>query len=303
MSRDSTFRYCQRQYWWTYYGSWGGWNRDADPETRTAYVLKNLSNRWAWVGSVVHSTIEDLLVKTKAAGTEGMLAFERPPVSVEQQLEALTERMRSEWSGSRDGDYWRNPKRNVGLIEHEYREDVPPSEWQAMNKRARSALRSFLESDAYQRIRRSTPSRWLPIEKLDSFDFEGTGIWVVLDFALEREDAGIEIYDWKTGEVKPDSDRTQLAIYAQYLHAARGTDPGQVTTHLVYLGQTAREFTFQVSEDELKSARGVMRASIAGMRTRLRDPERNDAAREDFPLTDELEKCRACAFRRLCGRE
>ena len=30
VSRDSTFRKCQRMYYYQYYGSWGGWNDDAD---------------------------------------------------------------------------------------------------------------------------------------------------------------------------------------------------------------------------------------------------------------------------------
>ena len=51
-SRHGTFRYCQRQYWWNYYGSWGGWGYDAPKEAREAYMLKNLANRWTWPGTV-----------------------------------------------------------------------------------------------------------------------------------------------------------------------------------------------------------------------------------------------------------
>ena len=46
-----------------------------------------------------------------------------------------------------------------------------------------------------------------------------------------------------------------------------------------------------------------MRASIAAMRNRLRDKDANVALREDFPMTEEVSRCRVCAFRRLCGRE
>ena len=56
-------------------------------------------------------------------------------------------------------------------------------------------------------------------------------------------------------------------------------------------------------QKELASVRGEMRASIASMRTRLRDKEGNVAARDDFAMTDDLEKCTVCAYRRLCGRE
>ena len=69
VSRDKTFEMCARQYWWNYYGSWGGWSRDADPEARRAYMFKNLSNRWAWVGTAVHEAIEGLLKRLGAAAT------------------------------------------------------------------------------------------------------------------------------------------------------------------------------------------------------------------------------------------
>ena len=29
-SRDSAFNTCKRKYYYSYYGSWGGWNKDAD---------------------------------------------------------------------------------------------------------------------------------------------------------------------------------------------------------------------------------------------------------------------------------
>jgi len=301
-SRDGTFRHCERQYWWQYYGSWGGWNRDAPAEARTAYVLKNVSSRWAWVGSAVHSTIEEILRRLQTARGDGTLAFAPPAVNVERELEALTERMRREWAQSRDGEYWRAPKRVVGLMEHEYREEVPPEEWKAMSEKARTAVRGFLRSEIFDRIRKSDAARWLPIEQLEQFDFEGTGVWVVMDFALERPDGAVEIYDWKTGEVKPDVDRLQLAIYGQFLHARRALPADRVSTHVVYLGESPREFVFALGERDLEEARGFMRASIATMRSRLRDPARNEAPREAFPLTDDLSKCARCSYRRLCGR-
>ena len=29
-SRDNAFNTCKRKYYYSYYGSWGGWNKDAD---------------------------------------------------------------------------------------------------------------------------------------------------------------------------------------------------------------------------------------------------------------------------------
>ena len=300
-SRNNSFRFCERQYWWMYYGAWGGWEVDAPREARTAYMLKNLSNRWAWVGTVVHETIEEILLRYQRPDG-GELAFETPPVDVEAELERATERMRVDWVSSKRGYYHVNPKKNFGLAEHEYAEPVPREEWKAMNQKVKDALRAFLTSDLFRHIQDSDSSLWLPIEQLDQFDFEGTGIWVVIDFALRHPDGRVDIYDWKTGEVT-DANRTQLGCYTIYVKGHLGVQADQVTNHLVYLGEGIRDVSFPMSEDDLGETRGVMRSSIAAMRNRIRDRERNHAVRDDFAMTDDPAKCAVCVFRRLCGRE
>ena len=119
-SRDGTFQRCARQYWWQYYGSWGGWDRSAPSEAREAYVLKNLATRWAWVGTAVHETIESLLRRHQKDASGEELVFERPrtpEVQVEAEVEALTQRMRDQFKESREGHYRARPKKAFGLVE------------------------------------------------------------------------------------------------------------------------------------------------------------------------------------------
>lgn len=306
-SRHGTFQYCQRQYWWNYYGSWGGWGYDAPAQAREAYMLKNLANRWTWPGTVVHEAIESALRRQLEHDGQHHLGFEGTglagaAVDVEAEVEAATKLMRRQWVESREGHYQRRPKKRFGLVEHEYDEHLPKAEWKAANDKARHSLRSFFTSDLYQRIQAMDVSRWLPIEQLDQFDFEGTGIWAVLDFAYRNEEGNVEIFDWKTGRVTPDANRLQLCGYALYVGERHDADPAKVKTHLVYLGKDIQTFSFSMSEKELTETRGEIRASIAAMRTRLFDKENNIARREDFPMTDEQSKCAVCAYRRLCGR-
>ena len=302
-SRRSTFEYCKRQYWWNYYGSWGGWSRDAQPEPRQAYMLKNLANRWTWPGTIVHQRIEAILLRQQSAALEPQLGFESADVDVDAEIESATQEMREQWVESRNGGYRRRPKKSFGLVEHEYDVVLPRSEWQEANQKVQSSLRVFLGSELFGRIRDSDPTTWLPIEKLDKFDFEGTGVWAVLDFAWQLPDGVVEIYDWKTGKVTPEASKLQLSCYALYVGAKHGVEPTEVTTNLIYLGEKLQAFHFQMTESELLDARGQMRASIAAMRMRLQDKEHNIAVREDFPLSEDLEKCSTCAYRRLCGRE
>jgi RecB family exonuclease len=302
-SRDGAFQRCPRLYWWLYYGSWGGWDRNAQPEAREAYVLKNLTTRWAWVGSAVHGAIERLLRRLQQQGRGTDLAFEKAAeIDVAREIEALTEGMRDQFRESRDGHYRARPKKAFGLMEHEYADPVTRADWQAMSEKAREALRSFFSSDVYRRIRESDPNLWLPIETLGKFDFEGTPVWAVLDFALKTPEGNVEIYDWKTGAVDPEGNRAQLVCYALFVNAEHRVAPEKVTTRLVYLGPKIEVHDVKVGPDDIAEVSTAMRTSIAGMRAKLRDPAANAAHRDDFPMTTDLEKCRVCSFRRLCRR-
>ncbi len=91
-SRDSTFKDCRRRYYFQYYGSWGGWEATADPETREIYILKQLKSRQMWAGEVVHSCIERSLENLRA-GIE--------PLALEKILSLTLDQMRTELFGAR----------------------------------------------------------------------------------------------------------------------------------------------------------------------------------------------------------
>jgi RecB family exonuclease len=302
-SRDGTFQRCPRLYWWSYYGSWGGWDRSAPSEAREAYVLKNLSTRWAWVGSAVHGAIESVLRRLQREAQGGDLAFEKAAEMVpEVEVEALTQRMRDQFRESREGHYRSRPKKAFGLMEHEYADPITGAEWKAMSEKAREALRGFFASDIFARLKASDPRLWLPIETLGRFDFEGTPVWAVLDFAQKTPEGGVEIYDWKTGVVDPAGNRAQLVAYALFVKSEHGVPPERTTTRLVYLGPKTEVHDVTVGPADIAEVSAAMRTSIGGMRAKLKDPAKNVAQRDDFPMTDDLEKCRICTFRRLCHR-
>jgi hypothetical protein len=301
-SRASTFGRCLRAYWWQYYGAWGGWESDAPAEAREAYLLKNLSTRWAWVGTVVHSVIEHLLKRLHRRALGGQLRFEKEAVDVAHEIEETTRLMRLHFRESKRGEYRASPKRRFGLAEHEYGEPVSDEEWRGFHDKAVQAVEGFLRSEVFAKIRASDPATWLPIEALDKFQLEGTDVWAAPDFGLRLPDGGGEIYDWKTGAVAPEANRLQLACYTLYAEARHGIDPERVRSHLVYLGPSVEVHDFTLTRAELDEARRTIRASMDAMRARLADPNANRADREDFPMTEDRGRCAVCVFRRLCGR-
>lgn len=65
-----------------------------------------------------------------------------------------------------------------------------------------------------------------------------------------------------------------------------------------------QEVTLQPSAAELQSLAAEVTAEIQQMKTLCSDAERNvPLPRDAFPLTEAVELCRHCQFRRLCDRE
>jgi CRISPR/Cas system-associated exonuclease Cas4 (RecB family) len=263
-------------------------------------VLKNLSTRWAWVGTAVHEAIEFVLRRMAGEG-EGELLFEGPGLDPEHEIEAMTQGMRRQWRESRDALYRAFPKKRFGLSEHEYAERVSDDEWRATSQRAREALRSFFASDVFREIRETDPRTWFPIEEMGQFEFEGVPVWAVLDFAMRRPDGGAEIFDWKTG-VPADANRLQLVCYALFMRSAHDVPIDRIACRLVYLGSSVDVRNVAMQTRDVDDARHAVRESIVAMRRRVRDLRNNVADREEFPMTDDLSKCAVCVFRRLCER-
>jgi CRISPR/Cas system-associated exonuclease Cas4 (RecB family) len=292
-SRHEKFASCPRAYWFHYYGSWGGWEAATGPPTRELYVLKNLSSRWQWAGSVVHEAIRHMLNRSRFTGDRKAL---------DQLLEETRRRSRSQFAGSRDKSYWRDPKRIPGLLEHEYAEPVPSEEWKRIwDEVIEGSIRAFYGSQTFERIRAIPPARWLTVDELDSWSFEGTKVWVAIDFAYRDEDERVHVLDWKTGKERG-ADHMQVAQYALYAQQKWQAPPELVVGGLVYLGHGADRVDVAVDAPALEAAQARMRESIAGMKAQLDDPLRNVASKDRFPQIEDRDACKRCPFRRPCGR-
>jgi hypothetical protein len=297
-SRHEKFVECRRAYYYAYYGSWGGWEAAAGSLVRELYVLKKLSSRWQWAGSVVHDALKQMLSRARVTGDF---------LPLERVLERTRARARSQWAISREKSYWREASRIVGLVEHEYGDVVPGEDWKRLYEGVvDGALRGFYASATYEEIRRTPRERWLSVDELDSWQFEGTKIWVAIDFAYRDADERVRILDWKTGKERG-VDHTQVGIYALYAQRKWSVPPDAVVGGLVYLvanGAGAGGDTVSVAADgvALERCQAEMRRSIGEMKAALAEPARNHALMDQFPQQPERDGCRRCPFRRPCGR-
>ena len=205
-SRANMFEDCRRRYYYHYYGAWGGWEATALPDVRRLYVLKQLTGRQGWAGRTVHSAVE-LILRALHAGEE---------LSEERLIEDTVRRMREEWRFSRRGGYRERPKEAVALFEHEYGVEVSDQGWQVLRDHVGRCLRNFYRLPLFEEIRRTPRERWILIEDVRAFEFEGTPIYAAPDFGYWTRDDRLALVDWKTGSPDPEETAVQLGGYALY---------------------------------------------------------------------------------------
>lgn len=288
VSRHRIFTECKRAYYFRHYGSWGGWEPDADPLVRDLYVLKNLNNRFTFAGKVVHESVAESLNKHRYGRT----------VSLEEMRETALGALRAGFRQSRDGAYRSDPKKMVGLFEHEYPVEITDREWQAMRNRVFRCLDNFYKSKIRSIILETRVENWLPIDRMDSFEFDGVTIYVAPDFALRNNQGNAFLIDWKTGRSGAE-DRNQIVCYGLFAREKWGVDPRRAIGELHYL-LTGAEETVTLDDAALEEGTAHMRESIAAMRSLLVDPQANRAEMESFPQTEDRGVCAQCNFRRIC---
>lgn len=291
-SRDGCFASCPRQYFYHYYGAWGGWEARADQKARTLYILRQLQTRQQWMGGTVHNCIRWILDTLHRRG-------EAP--DEEHALHQLGRRLQKDFEASGEGLYWENPKGCVALIEHEYDDlEVADEVWQQLIEKALRCVSSFYHSHTLRDIARTPAGQWLELEERASFILDGIKVWVQLDFAL-RDEQGPRIFDWKTGKADAETTRKQLALYALYAQERWAAQPQSIT--MVEFNLNSEDvYERQPSPDDLQAARERVLASSAAMKALLDDPDTNTAQEEKFAMAEDEKTCLRCPFRRICPK-
>lgn len=288
-SRDEKFRECPRQYYYHHYGSWGGWDASADPKVRELYILKNLKSRHMWVGEIVHHTIENALKHYQ----------QTQQLPAEKYLSEMTQRMRREFKESRDKLY-RKTRKVLGLFEHEYESNIPDNKWVEIHETAKRCLTNFANIIFPRLVKPIPVTDWKLIETMQEFNFEGTLIYVKIDFAFQDKE-GLKIVDWKTGKSEDVDNEIQLDCYGLFSRDYFKILTESITTIECNVN-LAKDNVRQMIEAKMDFAKHYLRNSIAGMKRALVDSEKNVAREEDFPFTENEQTCRYCNFKKVCAK-
>jgi len=289
ISRDEVFQTCPRQYYFNYYGYWGGWEKEAARRTREIYILKNLKTRHMWAGEKVHDCIRHTLRN---------LQREIPVLNADQIVSITLNQMREEFRSSRAKRYRVHPK-TCALLEHEYDVNVDDVEWKRVANDVEQCLRNFYNSDTFTMLSRLSPKRWMEIEDFSSFYLDGTKVWAVIDCSFWTEE-GATIIDWKTGRGSKDDLSLQLTCYAMYAVEKWDLEPGKIKL-IEYNLLSDRVAEFSVSGGEIENVKSYIRGSIADMKSLLLDVPNNVPQEERLFKKVRDERIREkCNFRKVC---
>lgn len=289
LSKAHLFEECPRRYYYQYYYSKSGFASDAPEDARLALEMASISGLYMWAGDIVHQTIQWVLEQAR----DGIL-----PSPDEARAEAR-QRLSEGWKASVN-QLWRRQQddRHPNLFEHYYDIPVGPDIINRVKDRVFVSMDNFMKSTLYQSITRSPLSSWLPIEKFSSFRIDGILFYVKLDFAMKRSDQ-IDVYDWKTGKPR-DEEIRQLACYSLYASGRWEIPIENVTANAVHLHPSLDLRRTDVDDGAIEDLGAYVRRGFNAMVHSLRNPARNLAAMDDFPMTGNLVRCARCNFRGIC---
>ena len=296
-SRHRCFERCPREYWLHYYGSWGGWAADAEPDVREAYIQKKLCSRPAWIGILIHEAVEWVL-KQQIAGYGP-----NPAIVVERFLRKATQQI----DDSKRGMYRFRPSKVLGFVEHYY-EQQPDETWDESLAEIRRQL-SELKNNRVLTRTVDVIGQVREVEELKQIPIEGVNAWVSIDALVGDGKGGLSIIDWKTGKHHTDEKvSAQLGVYALYvLQTYFQNEPEEVALERIRMIfanlRTSEHKVWQLQLDDLEQTRRLIRSSSEAMRSKLTSIEENSAEKHNFPMLEEgSAACSLCRFRKSCGR-
>jgi len=300
-SAAEDFEQCRRRRYWSKYGMWNGWGRNATPEQKTAYRLCKMDNRWGLMGQAAENAIMWVL-KQHQQGS---------PVDARAGWDKIARPfLTKKWKESNEGNWRSAPKQFCCLRGHYYKTlDDENEAKRQLAAQVQNCIENFI-GKVLPRVEKIQPDQEFQIATpeqggdVEHFIYEGVKIYSIPDYAYKVGDE-VHIHDWKAGKIKTDQHRTQLSLYALWAMVKHGAKLENIFLYVEYLNE-GQVLPFQLSEAEMDAAKALMSDSVGEMTEYLVDHnrEKNEPLpKEEWELTLDPVNCGQCNFYELCKPE
>jgi len=273
-TRHRTFLRCERQYAYDYYVARRARRKDADARAVEIAACKALVSRPQWVGQVVHSLAERLLVAAQRRGDVGAVHA----TWLLEQNQALDLAI-------------------AGMSKLRFEADDEP--WDALRNTLAAQGEAMVAHPLLRRLL-AVPERIVEVEQFRQVRFGEVRATVSLDVLVRDGQGGMVVIDWKTGDATAEVHRGQLALYAAYVRD-RYRVPLDRLTALLGSTRSGGFSRVDLSRDDLENLGATVRGSARAMVEKLPDPTKDQADEHHFerlPTGDA--RCETCNFRGVC---
>ncbi|MFB5763904.1 RecB family exonuclease [Paenibacillus medicaginis] len=289
-SRANTFDECLRKYYFHYYGSHNGWNREQATEEQAAlYRLKQLSNLYLLFGDLAHRMCESAI---------RALDVRREPPRPEFLDKVMREMLNQGYKESQDRETWLSqPKQRIMLSEIYYGEETLHDRISIINDRRRAIVRNLSASATWKELSAGR-AQVVEVEKWDTMLLHETKVYVKMDLLYRRQNGEMVIVDWKTGKEGDFSD--QLYLYAAYVREKYNIPLEQLELRVEYL-VTGESEAYKPEQEEIAKVEENVGRYIEEMKSCLDDEYYNKPKPMSFftPMPSRR-ACGSCNFREVC---
>lgn len=302
-SAAADFEDCRRRRYWSKYAAWGGWNRNASPLSKKAYLFNKMDNRWSIMGKAAEESVMWVLHQHQMGNA----------VTPEQAYETVAKPyLLGSWKESRDRKWEKNAKQFCNLREHYYAKfldrKAENSAVVLIKEQVERCIANFIEH-TLPRIAAIKSEQEFEIATPDTpgdsehFMLEGVKIYAIPDYVY-RDGEHFHIIDWKAGKVKA-THMHQVALYGLWANVKHHIPPENVTVTVEYLNE-GTHIEAQLTQADLDDVRERISESVGSMTEYLADMnrDRNDALpKDEWELALEPSSCTFCNYYELCQKE
>jgi CRISPR/Cas system-associated exonuclease Cas4 (RecB family) len=290
-SRVKTLRECARKYYINYFLSWEGWIGNASQEKKQAYRLKNLTTFPMFVGTVVHTVIEDAIKEFRRT--------DKWP-SLSDSQEEVVRLLRKGWKESSNKE-WMKEAKKTNFFEHYYNEIPPKKKLEDYKFKALRCISAFYKCYIFDLMSSLNDDDWIEAEEFQKFFLkDGEEVSVKLDCAF-RHDGKVYIIDWKTG--KPNKDIVdQVVTYSMYaIKKGWVKDVSDIIIIPVFLSSFDDDPTASLPILEITQKQITRQVTIIKKEYPILVDAFGHKDDEDyFEKTPNTNRCRYCSFKEIC---
>lgn len=298
ISKMKTLENCERDYYYTYYGSHNGWIYTSTDEQKIAWRLKKLTNLWMCFGEVIHKEIRGIINICKKDKTKFMDAKRFNEVTLNKLRNIIRESIQKF-----NTKEWDEYPKGMMLQEYYYGNKISKQIGNELKERLNQCVNSFYVSKTFEDILK--PETVVIENDEDIFSsiiYDSLKIYSKIDLLYKDYDGYYVIVDWKTGRPS-ESDKEQLLVYAWYVIEQYGVHYSRIKGRLEYLlDGHAEEIIFK--NEDIQYIRSKVLNDLKIINYYLEDAILNKAKpKAYFNKTSEIYRCENCKFRMLCKEE